>query len=64
MDHAMTACSGSAGYQGGNADLEHSNLTGKVPSDHALTRQFHTVQLGLDAASAVVAAISSPDHPA
>ena len=42
-------------------NLERRTLTVEVPSQEALTQQFQTVHLGLDAASAVVAASSSPD---
>ena len=38
--------------QEGNADLELSDLTIKVPRAQALAQQFHAMHLGLDAASA------------
>ncbi len=45
-------------------DLELGNLTVEVPRHEALTQQFHTVHLRLDAAPAVIAAASSPDGSA
>ena len=43
--------------------LELCNLTVAVPSGQTLAQQFDAVQLGFDAAFAVVAAPSSPDGP-
>ena len=50
--------------QDGHTDLELGNLTVEVPRHEALTQQFHTVHLGLVAASAVVSAPSSPERAA
>jgi hypothetical protein len=47
-----------------NTGLELGNLTVEVPRHEALTRQFHAMHLGFDAASAVIADPSSPDRPA
>jgi hypothetical protein len=44
-------------------DLELGNLTVEVPRHEALTQQFHTVHLCLDAAPAVIASPSSPNGP-
>ena len=46
----------------GDTDLEFSHLTVEVPRHQALAQQFHTMHLGFDAASAVVAAPSSPER--
>lgn len=50
--------------QDGDTDLELGDLTVEVPSGQTLAQQFHTMYLGFDAASAVIAAPSSPDRPA
>jgi hypothetical protein len=50
--------------QDGNPDLELGDLTIKVSRAQALAQQFDTVHLRLDAASAVIAAPSSPDGSA
>ncbi len=47
--------------QDGHTDLELGHLTVEVLRNEALTQQFHTVHLCLDAAPAVIAAPSSPD---
>ena len=47
--------------QDGNADLELCDLTVEVSGGQALPQQLEAVHLGLCAASAVVAAPSSPD---
>ena len=39
----------------GDPDLDLRDLTIKVPRGQTLAQQFHTIHLGLDAASAVVA---------
>ena len=49
--------------QDGDTDLELRDLAVEVPRHEALTQQFHTVHLRFDAASAVIAAPSSPDRP-
>ena len=50
--------------QDGDTDLKLGHLTVEVTRHEALTQQFHTVHLCLDAAPAVIAAPSSPDGPA
>ena len=52
---------GGEAVQHGNADLELCDLTIEVPSCEALAQQLDAVHLGFCAASAVVAAPSSPD---
>ena len=55
---------GCEAVQDGDPDLELRDLTIKVPRDQSLAQQFDIMHLGFDAASAVVAAPSSPDRPA
>lgn len=45
----------------GKPDLKLGNLAVEVPRHEARTQQFHIVQLGLAAASAVIPPPSSPD---
>ena len=52
---------GSETVHNGGTDLELRDLTVEVPRHEALAQQFHAMHLGFDAASAVVAAPSSPD---
>jgi len=47
--------------QDGYLDLELGDLTSEVPRHEALAPQYYTMHLCLDAASAVIAAPSSPD---
>jgi len=49
--------------QDGHANLKLCDLTVEVPGRQALTQQLDAVHLGLGAASAVIAAPSSPDGP-
>ena len=44
--------------QDDHADLELGHLTVEAPCHEALAQQFHTMHLGFDAASAVIAAPS------
>lgn len=50
--------------QVGDTDLELGDPTVEVPSGQTLAQQFHTMHLGFDVASAVIAAPSSPDRRA
>jgi hypothetical protein len=50
--------------QDGDTNLELCDLMVEVSRHETLTQQFHTMHLGFDAASAVVAAPSSPDRTA
>jgi hypothetical protein len=50
--------------QSGDTNLELRHLTVEVTRHEALTQQFDTGHLGFDAASAVVAAPSSPERTA
>ena len=50
--------------QDGVTDVELGNLTVEVPSGQTLAQHFHTLHLGFDAASAVIAGPSLPDRPA
>ena len=47
--------------ENGDANLELGDLSIEVPCHEALPKQFHTMHLGFDAASAVVSAPSSPE---
>ena len=55
---------GGEAVQDGDPDLELRDLTIEVPRGQTLAQQFDAMHLCLDAASAMVAAPSSPDRPA